>query len=104
VPRFGAKSASAVLARFGHVEAIPDDVRAWGPALRGAPALAASIAAHRRDLALWKRLTTLRTDVPLAETLDDLEWRGARRGPLTALTAETDDADLLGRVSRWRDE
>jgi 5'-3' exonuclease len=104
VPRFGAKSAAAVLARFGRVEAIPDDARAWGTAVRGAPALAESIAANRTEVALWKRLTTLRTDVPLAEALDDLAWRGARRAALAALCAETDDAELLARVPRWRDE
>jgi 5'-3' exonuclease len=103
VPGFGAKSAAAVLARFGHVETIPDDPREWGASVRNAPALAASLAAHRAELILWKRLTTLRTDVPLAESLEDLEWRGARREELAALVAETDDAALLERIPRLRD-
>jgi 5'-3' exonuclease len=104
LPRFGAKSAAALLARFGHVEAIPDDPRAWDVPVRGAAALAESLAAHRADLALWKRLTTLRTDVPLSETLADLEWRGARRGPLTQLCADTADPGLLDAVPRWRED
>jgi 5'-3' exonuclease len=103
VPRFGAKSASAVLARFRHVEAIPDDARLWGASILGAASLAESLSAHRAEVGLWKRLTTLRIDVPLAESLDDLEWRGALRGPLTALCAETGDVQLLERVPRWRD-
>jgi 5'-3' exonuclease len=103
VPRFGAKSAAAVLARFRHVEAVPDDPAAWGASVRGAQALAESLAAHRAEVALYKRLTTLRRDVPLAETLADLEWRGARREALTALCRDTDDAGLLDRVPRWRD-
>jgi 5'-3' exonuclease len=103
VPRFGAKSASAVLARFRHVEAIPDDARQWGGAILGAASLAESLSAHREEVALWKRLTTLRIDVPLAESLDDLEWRGALREPLAALCAETGDTQLLERVPRWRD-
>ena len=44
--------------------------------MRGAAALAASLAAHRTEAVLFRQLATLRTDVPLAESLDDLRWRG----------------------------
>ena len=47
---WGAKSAAAVLARYEHLEAIPDDPRAWDVSVRGAARLAAELAAHR-DLA-----------------------------------------------------
>ncbi len=78
LPRWGARSAAAVLAHYGHLEAIPDDPAAWVVPVRGASALAAVLAAHRDEARLYRRLATLRTDVPLAETLDDLRWRGPR--------------------------
>jgi hypothetical protein len=44
--------------------------------VRGAAALAAVLAAHREDARLYRVLATLRTDVPLAEQVGDLRWRG----------------------------
>ena len=103
VPRWGAKSASALLARYGHIEAIPDHSAMWDVAVRGADALAQSLRERRIDAMLFRRLATLRTDVPLTETLDDLKWLGARRSPLTTLCREIDDDGFLERVERWRD-
>jgi 5'-3' exonuclease len=102
VPRWGAKSASAVLARYATVAAIPDDVRAWDIVVRGGAALAESLAGHRQEVALYETLATLRLDVPLRESLPDLEWRGADRAALTALCEEIDDPEVLSRVQRWR--
>jgi 5'-3' exonuclease len=100
IPGWGAKSAAAVLAQFGRIEAIPDDVAQWplpaGRALRLAEALAAQL----DDALLYRRLTTLRRDVPLAETLDDLAWRGARPA-FRPLCASLGADDLAGRVGRW---
>jgi hypothetical protein len=54
-------------------------------AVRGAAALATSLAEHRADALLFRRLATLRLDAPLAESLDDLRWHGAdSRGPAAA--------------------
>ncbi len=78
VTRWGGKSAATVLAHYGHLEAIPVHARDWQVAVRGADALAVSLAEHRDDAFLYRRLATLRTDVPLAESLDDLQWRGLR--------------------------
>ena len=103
VPRWGAKSASVLLARYGRIEAIPDDASRWEVEVRGAAALAASLRDHRPDAALYRTLATLRTDVPLAESLADLEWRGARRDELPALLREIGDDEWLERVPRWRD-
>jgi 5'-3' exonuclease len=76
LPRWGARSAAAVLLHYRHLEAIPDDPRAWAVPVRGANALAAGLAAQRQEAMLYRRLATLRTDVPLTETVDDLHWRG----------------------------
>jgi 5'-3' exonuclease len=102
VPRWGMKSAAAVLARFGSIEAIPDRASDWGFALRGSEQLAASLREHRPVLDLYKRLATLRTDVPLAEGLDDLEWLGAHQADFAELAAEIGDQEVVERVTRYR--
>jgi len=103
VPRWGAKSAAAVLAHYKYLEAIPDDERQWTVMVRGAAALAASLREHREAAYLYRVLATLRADAPLAESLDNLRWRGARRQELTALCREIGDEAFLERVYLWRD-
>jgi 5'-3' exonuclease len=76
---WGEKGAQAVLSTYPHLESIPDDAKAWTVKVRGAEKLAATLAAHRTDAMLYRTLATLRLDVPLAETLDDLQWQGAER-------------------------
>jgi 5'-3' exonuclease len=104
VPRWGAKSAAAVLAHYGHLEAIPNSERLWSVNVRGAAALAASLREHRDAAYLYRRLATLRTDAPLTETLDDLRWQGARLRELKDLCRELGNDDIIGRVPLWRDE
>ena len=99
---WGEKSAAAVLARYARLEAIPDDPALWQVAVRGRQRLAAALAAQRPQAELYRRLATLRTDVPLAGELDDLAWRGARRAELTALCTAVGALELPGRVSRWQ--
>ncbi|MFP5356451.1 MAG: 5'-3' exonuclease H3TH domain-containing protein, partial [Gemmatimonadota bacterium] len=103
VPRWGAKSAATLLAHYGSLEAIPDDAAAWQVPVRGAAALAQQLRQHRDDARLYKALATLRTDVPLAEDVGALEWRGARRRELADFCAATGDANFPDRVKRWRD-
>ena len=101
IPGFGEKGAAAVLARYLHIEAIPDDPAAWSVDVRGKERLAASLRERRAEAALFKKLATLRTDVPLAEDLAALEWRGAPRARLEALLARIGALELLDRVPRW---
>jgi 5'-3' exonuclease len=74
---WGEKGAQAVLSVYPHLEAIPDDGAAWKVKVRGAEKLAATLASHRAEATLYRTLATLRTDVPLAEPLEALEWKGA---------------------------
>ena len=76
VPRWGEKSAAKALQHYGQVAEIPDDARQWAVSVRGADALARELAAHREEVKLYELLATLRFDVPLAEDLDALRWRG----------------------------
>jgi 5'-3' exonuclease len=76
LPGFGAKTAAALLARFGHIENIPDDPREWEvPGVRGADRLAATLGAGREVAARFKVLATLRLDAPVG-TVDEWQWRG----------------------------
>ncbi len=104
IPGWGAKSATGVLSKYGHLESIPEDVRTWqikGMAPGRAATLAANLEQHREEAFLFRKLATLRTDVPLAEKLSDLEWRGALSG-LKKLCKELGDESIAERVTRWR--
>ena len=103
VPRWGAKSTAQVLAHYRHLEAIPDDAAQWAVRPRGARAIAASLAGHREEAALYKRLATLRTDVPIREKLEDLAWRGVPRREFTALCDELGLGGVSGLPHRWAD-
>ncbi|HTM46886.1 MAG TPA: 5'-3' exonuclease H3TH domain-containing protein [Polyangiaceae bacterium] len=103
IPRWGAKSSAALLAHFGQIEHIPEDANRWPVQPRGAAALCASLNERRSDAALYKRLAILRSDVPLVESLDDLQWQGADRALLTQLCEEIEDPGLLERVGRFRE-
>ena len=74
---WGAKSAATVLARFGDIDAIPDDHRDWGLDVARAGALAATLRRDRDKARLFRTLAELRTDVPVFDTVDDLAWTGA---------------------------
>ena len=76
LPGWGAKSASAVLSRFGKLEAIPSDPRDWQVNVSNPKGLS-EVLNSKRDLAfLFRDLATLRTDLPLFVTVDDLLWKG----------------------------
>jgi 5'-3' exonuclease len=76
LPGWGAKSAAAVLARFGHLEQIPTDWRTWGVNASRPSALAATLQAERERVLLFRDLATLRTTLPLFQSVDQLLWRG----------------------------
>ena len=73
LPGWGAKSTATVLAHYRTIEEIPDDAADWEVTVRSAAKLAETLAAHRDDALLYRKLAVLRRDVPLSETLADLE-------------------------------
>jgi 5'-3' exonuclease len=75
---WGAKSAALVLARYGHLEAIPDDPQDWDVTVRSAGRLAKELAAHRDLAAQFRDLATLRTTPELFGSVEELRWRGPR--------------------------
>jgi 5'-3' exonuclease len=98
IPRWGAKSAATVLAKFTHIDAIPDDHEAWGMKVRGAAKLAENLRAQRDDAMLYRKLATLRTDAPIPEALDDLRWTGPHRAELESLCERLGETALLDRI------
>ncbi len=95
IPRWGPKTATALLGHYGRLEAIPDDEHRWDVPVRGAQLLARSLREHRAEALLYRTLATVRIDVPLRERLEDLRWRGIRPEAFTAICRELGDEDLL---------
>ena len=98
LPGWGAKSAAAVLARWGHIEEIPADPAAWEVPVRSAPKLAAALREGAEAVALFKVLATLRTDPPVLAAVDDLRWRGPT-GDFAEICRRIESPTLAGRVA-----
>lgn len=82
IARWGKATAARVLSAHGSLTDIPERAKDLRVAVRGADTLLAELNAKRALAELYKVLATLRTDVPLVENLEDLEYRGA---PLSEL-------------------
>jgi len=76
VPGWGEKASGAMLGRYGHLERIPASAKDWEVPVRGAARLAAALEENRPLALLFRKLATLRTDVPVFKTVEDLRWRG----------------------------
>lgn len=96
LPGWGAKSTAAVLAKYGHLEAIPADWRLWGVNASNPAALARTLADSRERAFLFRTLATLRTDAKLFRNVDELRWKGPRKG-FEAIAARLDAAKDRGR-------
>ena len=98
IPGWGAKSTAAVLGAYARLERIPANEAQWSVNVRGAARLATALRERLDDALLFRRLATLRTDVPLKETIDDLRWRGPSAESLAIIGANAGDAGLLQRA------
>jgi 5'-3' exonuclease len=101
LPGWGEKSASTVLAEWGHLENIPPEAARWKVIVRGAEKLAATLRERMDDALLFRRLATLRPDVPFAESLEDLRWRGVPRERWFAFCDELGFERTRDRPHRW---
>ena len=100
VPAWGAKSVATVLSKFPHLEDIPEDIEQWGITAGRARRLQENLEANWDEALLYRQLTTLRTDVPLKENLEDLEWKGANE-ELKTFCKELGVEKILESVPRW---
>ncbi|MFL5247837.1 MAG: 5'-3' exonuclease H3TH domain-containing protein [Myxococcales bacterium] len=98
---FGAKTASALLARYVHLEQIPKETSGWPASIRGRALLAHELTAEREAVLLYRRLATLVSDVPLAHSLEDLRWRGIPRDRFEAWCDELGTRAMLETLERW---
>lgn len=99
LPGWGAKSAAAVLARYGSIDAVPASVKDWDvPGLRGAEKLARTLVDQRELAVLFKRIATIELDVPVG-TVDDWEWHGPSAG-FRALADRYGAPNLADRAER----
>lgn len=88
VPRWGAKSAALALSHYGHLEEIPRMAAAWDVKLRGLENLLKELRAHEEDVLLYRTLATLREDVDLGLSLEDLRYLGPDESALRLLSDE----------------
>jgi len=101
LPGWGAKSASKVLYRYPRLEMIPLDAAEWEVEVRGAKTLAATLRDNLDEAFLYRELTTLRLDVPITESLSDLEWQGVPRELFSRVCGEMGFDPEAIRVHRW---
>ena len=97
LPGWGAKSAAAILARYGHLEAIPAEWRQWHVNVVNPARLAETLVRERERVLLFRDLATLRTDISLFTSIDDLHWKGAT--PAFKPLAARLDSQSLVRIS-----
>jgi len=78
VAGWGAKAAALTLSQYPHLEEIPKDWREWHPSIRKARLLSESLFNAWNDALLFRTLATLRLDVPVFDTVEELRWKGPR--------------------------
>jgi 5'-3' exonuclease len=103
VSGWGAKSASAILSQYRHLEEIPHNASQWRvPSISAgrAASLAQSLSSHWEDALLFRKLARLRDDVPLAEKLADLKWQGADPS-LKEFCRSVGDEKFASRIPKW---
>jgi 5'-3' exonuclease len=98
---WGAKSSAAVLAKFGHLEAIPKDWREWHVNATNAGALADTLSREWEQALLFRKLATLRTDIPLFDDVEQLRWNGPTP-EFDAIAATLDSAKTESRKGTSR--
>jgi 5'-3' exonuclease len=98
LPGWGLKAAALTLSQYSHLEAIPKDWREWHPSIRKARLLSESLLNGWNEALLFRGLATLRLDVPVFETVDDLCWKGPRPN-FEEDCQRMKSPDLLGRVT-----
>jgi len=78
LPGWGTKAAALTLSQYPHLEYIPRDWQEWHPSIKRARVLSESLFNAWSDALLFRTLATLRLDVPVFDTVEDLRWKGPR--------------------------
>lgn len=102
VPRWGAKGTATVLSEYGRMEDIPDSYEDWTITVRGGKTLAQNLSANRENALLYKTLATLRTDAPIAESLEAVRWKGVPQREYLDLCDDLGLERLRDLPHRWQ--
>jgi 5'-3' exonuclease len=94
---WGAKAAAQTFSQYPHLEDIPKDWREWHPSIRKARLLSESLFSGWNDALLFRKLATLRLDVSVFDSVEDLRWKGAR-SDFEEYCQRMKSPDLLRRV------
>ena len=98
LPGWGAKSAATVLARYGHLDAIPASVGQWDISVRGSAKLAKTLQEQLDEALLFRRIATIETDAPVGDDPEAWRWRGPT-DDFAALAAEIDAPATVARLA-----
>ena len=101
IPKWGAKTAATILNRYLHIETIPPDPLDWEVKVRGANGIAASLAEYQAEALLYRDLATLRLDVDLPESLEQMQWHGIPRAEFESVCGELGFSGLGVRPEEW---
>ena len=102
IPRWGAKGTAAVLSEYGSLDCVPDSYEDWTVTVRGGKTLARNLAENRQAADLYRKLATLRIDVPISESLDDLRWQGVPKTEFLGLCERLGLERLKTAPHKWR--
>jgi len=99
---WGEKAAAAVFSRYPHLEDVPKDWQTWDPSIRKGRPLSETLFSNWEDALLFRTLATLRLDVPVFDSVEELRWKGpgkrfeefCRRMKADALFAKTNQIAL----------
>jgi 5'-3' exonuclease len=101
LPGFGEKGASLLIGAYEHIEAIPEHAMHWKVKPRGALQLAATLHERREDALFYRKLATLVDTAPIAESLEDLRFRGVPRARFEAWCQELGVGQIATAPRRW---
>jgi len=97
IPGWGPKAAALTLSQYGHLDSIPKDWRTWHPSIRGSQRLADALFSAWDEALLFRNLATLRLDVPVFDTVEDLRWKGPKK-KMEELATRMKSPELLARA------
>jgi 5'-3' exonuclease len=96
---WGPKAGALTFSQYAHLENVPKDWREWHSSIRRAQRLSESLFAAWNDAVLFRTLATLRLDVPVFGSVDELRWR--EPGPeFEKMCGRMNAFDLLRHVSK----
>ena len=103
IPRWGAKSAATVLSCYKSIDEIPMNADEWAVRVRGKHALSNNLKNGLDDARLFRLLTTLRQDVPLAENLSEIAWNGVPRDKFYNFCSKFGFSELKSIPHLWHE-